>query len=207
MTTKKPVQNTKDNQPMSPNKAFDSHRTAGIGFAPTDKLSVEAEDINELILQDHKPLKALIKTLKNKEIKRSEKEELFEEFVIDLLAHAKAEEQTLYVAMKDYEPLKVGSFEGDTEHALADQLVQEINSSPNDYEWLAKVKVLAEMVEQHIEEEEQELLAQANKIIPEAERLMIGAEYNRFINELRMLNFKQAPRKIKYNQVHTQHTN
>ncbi|MBC7458571.1 MAG: hemerythrin domain-containing protein [Bdellovibrionaceae bacterium] len=204
---KKKIQSTKENQAMSPNKAFEAHRTSANGFASTNSQSFNSIDITEVILQDHRPLKALIKILKDNKTLRSEKEENLEEFAVLLLAHSKAEEQTLYVAMKDYENLKVGSFEGETEHAMAEQLVQEINASPNDYEWLAKVKVLAEIVEHHIAEEENDVLKDVQKNIPESERFLIGAEYQKLISELRMLNFRQAPRKIKYNVVHSSHSN
>lgn len=140
-------------------------------------------DIVEIILQDHKPLKRLIKVLKSeKEI--GEKRKAFEEFAPLLVAHAKPEEQTLYVHMKHEEELRPDAFEGDTEHALADQLIEEVKQAADEDVWEAKAKVLAELVEHHIEEEEEEMFPEVRKTIDLAEREKIGEEYLRLRDEM-----------------------
>ncbi|RYZ64307.1 MAG: hemerythrin domain-containing protein, partial [Proteobacteria bacterium] len=156
------------------------------------------EDIIELILTDHIPLKALIETLKDDDLDRAAKAQPFEEFAYLLTCHAKAEEETMYVAMKNVKNLIVPSFEGDTEHGIADQLVHEINATPDDNEWLAKVKVLAESVEHHIEEEEEEMLKKVEKHIPEAQRMNLGEEYTRLISEYRFLFHMEEPKIVKF---------
>lgn len=179
---KKKAQTTKEYQPRS-----------NSSFQEPSRKSAKGEDIIELILNDHVPLKALIETLKDDKLKRRAKEGPFEEFVFLLTGHAKAEEKTLYVAMKNFESLKVQSFEGDTEHGIADQLVQEINSASDDHEWLAKVKVLAESVEHHIEEEEEEILKKVESQISEPIRMAIGAEYTLLLQEYLALNAIRVP--------------
>jgi hemerythrin-like domain-containing protein len=121
------------------------------------------EDILKLILEDHKPLKKLIK--------------VFEEFAPLLIAHAKPEEQTLYVAMKEEDDMRVDGCEGDTEHAIADQLVGEIKAEKDADVWTAKAKVLAELVEHHIEEEEEEMFPEFKKKSDADERALLGAKY------------------------------
>ena len=142
-----------------------------------------ATDIVELILNDHTPLKLLIETLKNIEIERPEKAEPLEEFVFLLRGHAKAEEKSLYAAMKSFAPLKIQSFEGDTEHAIAEQLIHEINATSSDEAWLAKVKVLAESVENHIEEEETLTLKKVQSEMTKELRMKIGNEYTQNYDE------------------------
>lgn len=203
---KKKAQSTKENQSVTPNKSFETRAkpASPVRAKNSEKGSPKAtqkeaeQDINELILKDHRPLKSLIQTLKNPEIERSQKEDQFEEFVVQLMAHAKAEEQSLYLSMKEYDELKVESYEGDTEHAIAEQLIQEINACPDDNEWLAKVKVLAELVETHIREEEDQLLKKVEQEINEGARQMIGAEYTRIITEFRSLNFKMPPKRVNF---------
>lgn len=134
-------------------------------------------DIVEAILEDHKPLKELIKVMKDSESEIAVRKAAFQEFAPLLIAHAKPEEETLYVFMKANEEFREGGFEGDVEHQLADQLLEECKRTTDDELLGARIKVLAELVEHHIEEEEEELLPDFKKNSDEAERLKLG---NRF---------------------------
>jgi hemerythrin superfamily protein len=137
----------------------------------------ESTDIVQLILQHHKPLKALIKIMKDEEAEYSEKKEAFNEFAPTLLAHAKPEEKSLYMNLKQEEEMKIEGLEGDVEHALADQLCEELKVTRNEDMFMAKVKVLAEMVEHHIKEEENHMLPDFKKNSTSEEREKLGAKY------------------------------
>ncbi len=142
--------------------------------------SQEEGDILELILEDHKPLKQLIKILKDPEkYSLEERRDAFEDFAPLLTIHAKPEEESLYIFMKDKDEdeLKVQGYEGDVEHAIADQLVNEIKETGNEDLWSARVKVLAEMVEHHIEEEEDEMFPEIRKNSELEERAKLGTLY------------------------------
>lgn len=141
-------------------------------------------DIVALILKDHKPLKKLIETLKNETLQRRAKEDKLEEFVMLLAAHSKAEEQSLYVYMKESRVLRMQAFEGDTEHAIAEQLIHEINATPDDDEWSAKVKVIAELVENHILEEEKVIFKKVEECLSLTVRQTIGKLYKHIKSEL-----------------------
>jgi len=131
-------------------------------------------DIVEVILEDHKPLKKLISIMKDSEQEFAERKGAFEEFAPLLIAHAKPEEQTLYTFMKRDEELREEGFEGDVEHAIADQLVEEIKRTSDEDLCSARIKVLAELVEHHIEEEEEDLLPDFRKNSEAADRLELG---------------------------------
>ncbi len=182
---KKKAESVKENQSRSPKKPAEP---MGKESRRDKNLNAEAEDVIDLILSDHEPLKELIQTLKDGEIERSEKEGSFEEFVPLLVAHAKAEEQSLYVQMKEVKKLRMESFEGDTEHGIAEQLVHEINATPDDDEWNAKVKVLAELVEHHIEEEEENMLKEVEEQMDLSTRQAVGEVYTQIKTELGLLN-------------------
>ena len=150
------------------------------GFAVEETATVGAEqntDIVELILADHGPLKALIETLKSEDASLDEKKEAFESFAPLLVAHAKPEEQSLYVSMKENEETKTEGIEGDIEHELADRLCEELKTETDDDVFEAKVKVLAELVEHHIEEEEEEMLPTFREESETSEREEIGRRY------------------------------
>lgn len=134
-------------------------------------------DIINIILEDHKPLKELIKVMKDSERPEEERFGAFEEFAPTLVAHAKPEEETLYVEMKKEEELREEGLEGDVEHQLADQLVEEIKRTTDKDLKSARIKVLAELVEHHIEEEEEELLPEYKKNSQKEERLELGSRF------------------------------
>ncbi|HEX4924025.1 MAG TPA: hemerythrin domain-containing protein [Bdellovibrionales bacterium] len=134
----------------------------------------ESLDIVELILDDHKQLKELIAVLKDSEKDLSERRAAFEKFAPLLVTHAQPEELVLYTKMKDDEELREHGFEGEVEHQLADQLLMEAGETEDDDLWSARVKVLAELVEHHIDEEEKELLPEFKKHASAEERAKLG---------------------------------
>lgn len=146
-----------------------------------------SDDVIDLITEDHKPLKQLLEILKDDSLERSEREASLEEFVPLLLQHAKAEQESLYVKMKSYEHLRMHAFAGETEHALAEELVQKLNATPDDDEWKAKLKVLAEAVEHHIREEEDEILPEVGREIDQMTRKSIGDEYQALKSDYSLL--------------------
>ena len=151
------------------------------------KTITSAGDITSLILRDHMPIKKLILTLKDSKVEISRKQPAYEEFKRALTIHAQAEEESLYVHMKEEDEgddLRVEGYEGDTEHAIAFDLIQEIDEiRSNDDQWMAKVKVLAELVEHHIKEEENEFFKKIRKEFSTVERTEIGKEYSRLLNQ------------------------
>jgi hemerythrin superfamily protein len=77
----------------------------------------------------------------------------------DLATHSTIEEEIFYPAVRDLSE-KIGETvdEGLQEHHVADVLEEEIKAlAPGDDEWVAKMTVLIESVEHHIDEEEEEL--------------------------------------------------
>lgn len=148
------------------------------------KLSSQHPDITSLILQDHKPIKELILTLKNPEISFAKKQPAFLEFEKVLTSHAKAEEESLYSEIKQVDLLCVLGIEGDIEHEIAVRLMEEINDSYSDQDtWMAKVKVLADVVDHHLIEEERETLKKARKEFSMDKRIEMGEMYLRLIKK------------------------
>ena len=151
------------------------------------KQNISAGDITSLILRDHTPLKKLILALKDSKIEISKKQPAYEDFKRALTIHAQAEEESLYVHMKEEDEgddLRVEGYEGDTEHSLALELIKEIDEiRGNDDQWMAKVKVLAELVEHHLKEEETTFIKKIRKEFGAVERIEIGKEYSRLLNQ------------------------
>lgn len=141
------------------------------------KTAKSADDIIDLIIQDHKALKKLIKTMKDPDAGFEDRKRAFDEFGPRLLAHAKPEERTWYVHMKDSDDLRLEGLEGDVEHSLAELMLESAKRTGDQDLWSAQVKVLAELVEHHIEEEEEDQLPRFRKHSDADERAVLGREY------------------------------
>lgn len=117
----------------------------------------------DLIHEEHEQMKKLLdKTLKQDE--PAEREHLLDHLRLKLVVRERMEEEILYPALRSHEKTKDIVLEGYEEHHVVDVILDELLEIPADIElWQAKVKVLKENVEHHIEEEEDELFKKARK--------------------------------------------
>jgi len=126
----------------------------------------ESEAIAQLT-EDHARVKKLFKQydkLAKADADGSERQELASKICAELTAHANAEEEILYPAVR--EALDDASLidEAEVEHATAKELIAQIqDSSPDDELFDAKVKVLGEYINHHVEEEEGEIFPKIRK--------------------------------------------
>lgn len=94
--------------------------------------------------------------------------------------HTQLEEEIFYPRLRDEASLRESINEAIEEHHVADQLLEEFSGlAVNDEQWDAKLAVLKEMIEHHVEEEEKELFPKAAKLIDKDE----AAEMGRTIEE------------------------
>ena len=91
--------------------------------------------------------------------------ELLQRIRAELIAHERMEEDIFYPALRSAsEKAKDIVLEGYEEHHVIDLILDEMFEVPEDTEqWHAKLKVLHENLEHHIEEEEEEMFARARK--------------------------------------------
>lgn len=127
-------------------------------------------DIYELLKKDHRKVDQLFSKIKKhlEEKDFSSASDLFEEMKIELGSHAKAEEEVFY------EPLRQASRgekdldlvgEAKEEHHVVALLLNELSRlDVSEEEWKAKLTVLSEMVEHHVEEEEEEVFKRAKRL-------------------------------------------
>lgn len=158
-------------------------------FRPTRSLSrrssgrssnaqTSKDDIVKLILLDHAPLKRLIAILKDSELTIRTRRRAFDQFAPLLLVHAHAEQESFYTFLKDENrELRVHGLEGEVEHALAEYMIDEVKMAEDAGIWSARAKVLAELVEHHIEEEESEIIPDFKKEVDIEDRILIGKQY------------------------------
>lgn len=126
---------------------------------------VQAPDAVALLKVDHRKVEELFASFENAK-SDGRKKSLAEQICMELTVHAKIEEDIFYPACE-------GAVEEDllkeayVEHDSAKVLIAEIEAGgPDDDFYDAKVKVLSEMIEHHVEEEEKRvegMFSQARK--------------------------------------------
>jgi len=128
----------------------------------------------DLLKEDHKKLKQMLaQTLDAHE--RDARAELIEQVRSELVVHERMEEEVFYPALKSHERAKDIVLEGFEEHHVADVLLDELLEVPEETDlWHAKVKVLQENLEHHIEEEEGEMFKIARKVLEPGELDRLG---------------------------------
>jgi hemerythrin superfamily protein len=123
-------------------------------------------DAISLLTQDHANVKAMFEQYEELgERAHASKKKLAQKICLELTKHATAEEEIFYPAVRaasgENEDLVD---EATVEHASAKDLIAQIESmEPTEELYDAKVKVLSELIEHHVKEEEGEMFPKARK--------------------------------------------
>lgn len=108
----------------------------------------------------------------------SKRKRLFTQIQEDLLEHSEAERQVFYRELKAHDDLKEYAFEGREEHSLVKKVLREMDRMDHANErWIVKARVLKELVEHHVEEEEQEMFPRARQAIGQERAVELGREF------------------------------
>ena len=95
----------------------------------------------------------------------------------ELDIHAHIEETILYPVLKREAETREITLEGLEEHHVIKMLLKELSeSSVESEQWTAKLSVLKENVEHHVEEEEDEMFVDAKKILSKEQIEELGAQ-------------------------------
>ena len=130
----------------------------------------------ELLKQDHEKVAGIFEKLEpTTERGVKTREELFTQLKQELDVHAEIEETILYPVLKEAQETEDITLEAYEEHNVVKQLLSELDELPKDDEtWGAKLKVLQENVEHHVEEEEGEMFKKARKVLSEEQIEELG---------------------------------
>lgn len=136
-------------------------------------------DLLDTLKSEHDEVKALLMELQDAE--GAQRKALVKQIKLALVPHTKAEEKVLYaavIALRDKE-CKIDGHEGALEHELASKTLQKLAAitSAASPEHRAAAKVLKELIEHHIQEEESNLWRDARKHFSEEERVALNKRY------------------------------
>jgi hemerythrin superfamily protein len=143
--------------------------------------SYSAADIRSLLHADHEQFNALTDTLCSDESKQK-RVRAFEQLKPFLAAHARAEEQAVYVPLVNLrgsaDARAVGN-EGFVEHSLADVLMDRLSKTDLAATdgWKAHAQVLKEMLDHHIKEEERGIFEELGEHFTDEQRERMGIDF------------------------------
>ena len=138
-----------------------------------------SSDAVDVLAEDHKKLRKELSILKDSKFTNSEKERAFERLVPNFISHSKREERVIYSYMKyANDDLTSLAFKGEEEHMICNQLVDNMTTeelSPD--EWVAKAKVLGELLEHHLNDEENKVFPLLKKNLDESTDIELCRKY------------------------------
>lgn len=115
-------------------------------------------DAVKLLKMDHRKVKGLFVAYKLT-TDRDTKKRLVQQICLELKVHAQVEEELVYPALRMIDKGDMLVEEANVEHGLVKDLVAELEYAPyRGTSYDAKVKVLQELVEHHVKEEEHDML-------------------------------------------------
>jgi len=123
-----------------------------------------------LLREDHRRVKELLSQLESTtERGTKRREDLVGRIEMELKIHSKLEEEIFYPAYKNAASKKEDKelfYEATEEHHVVDMVLPELKASdPASNEFGAKAKVLKELIEHHVEEEETEMFKKAARLM------------------------------------------
>lgn len=139
-------------------------------------------NIINILLIDHAYLKECIAVLTNDYAHKNEKTFYARTFLDTLKKHSQAEEKTVYESLSEMESLRKLILEGEAEHGMAkfkyETLIPRLAKMKRlDDITEAEIKVLAELIEHHIDEEETELFPKMRNNLDPAILNEIGFQF------------------------------
>jgi len=130
------------------------------------------------IREDHDRFRSLFEQFKDA-TSNEQRGEIGRRAVLVVEAHAQAEEELLYETLREQEGRSDEMAESYAEHHIARlATVELLEMAPADEDYAAKFEVFRELVEHHIDEEEEDLLPQA-EAIDGGELGRLGVEFER----------------------------
>src|SRR6185312_8363252 len=137
-------------------------------------------DLLDTLKEEHELVQQLLEKLVESD-RAAERRSLIKQIKADLVPHLRAEQKILYdaiIAIGDKDAQQDGE-EGYIEHSLAQKMLTQLEKfdNPMSTEFGATAKVLKDLVEHHVEEEESNLWSYARDNFSADERKLMNQRY------------------------------
>ena len=137
--------------------------------------------IFDVLKQDHEKARYLFdKAGKSGRKDISSLQKLFAQLEEELEMHMEGEERFFYSALEKNEEMRDKVLQAFEEHQVAKSLIATFQAlAVDDERWMAKMQVLNEIVEHHMQEEEKEVFKMARKALNKEQQHEIALQFQR----------------------------
>jgi len=146
------------------------------------RATMDSEDVRSLLMKDHDEAKAVAKQM-HEATTAARRAALLAKLKPALTAHSRAEERVVYNALlrvRSDDLSHVLADEGFVEHSLLDELLTTLSSTDAGTDrWKANAKVLHELLEHHITEEQSDVFAKLGDHFERDKLDAMGAQFLR----------------------------
>lgn len=134
-------------------------------------------DIINEIIRDHRRLRELLDRVLAENTQLRSKKTAFQELVPLVKAHARAEERSLYEYARHKRAFRADALESHEEHEAALAMALKAKRSGQPELWLARARVFCEMLEHHLDEEEDVFFPELRHVLSERDSAGLAAHY------------------------------
>ena len=132
---------------------------------------MEAKSITKELVAHHNEMRKLVS-----EIKKDASKFIYLKKHLDV--HHELEEDLLLSKLHSKKEIKDESLESQEEHVILNLALLDLADFPKDNErWMVKFKVFEEILDHHLEEEENELFPDSEKLLDDKELKELGARF------------------------------
>jgi len=132
------------------------------------------------LMHDHANIKQYLDVLLDKNSKISDLKESFYSLLPELRSHNRREEKIVYRYMHNKSDLKFSALEGQEEHHVVDILLKDLDTHGAELEderWRAKTTVLAKLIQNHLEQEEEDTFLNLRKYLTAKSDALLCQKY------------------------------
>lgn len=132
----------------------------------------------DLIKKDHDNMRSLMSQIKDVQ-SFNNKKSIFRQIKDELWAHNKIEERVFYEYLKGSEKTWFNSMESINEHHFLNSIVEELDTiDVSSRKWDVKFKVFDELLDHHMDEEEDEIFKNAREVIGSEKSIELGNSFS-----------------------------
>jgi hemerythrin-like domain-containing protein len=145
--------------------------------------------LNELVA-DHWAIRDIVKQLRSEATSPRQKHELIKNLGVWLRAHAVGEDKTIDEYGKRRSDLRVLAYEDEEEHSTIDLLYAKLHKTRNTFLWAARLHLMCELLEHHLDEEEEEYFPLLKRSLSADESNRLALRYRSLTEEVEPLRPK-----------------
>lgn len=144
--------------------------------------SIQDISVIDLILIDHRFIKKCIEVFLDDNAEKRKKLLMAKDFLDAIQKHSLAERKAIYAPLEPHEELHFNILEAEIEHGMIDKKVKNLKAKIANARVLkdeveVEFKVLAELLQNHLREEESEVLPKMQEELDEATLTQLGLDF------------------------------